>query len=140
LMVCTYGGEALWQPFADAMARAERLPVALDLSSKTFADPVHAGASALGTLDSAIAALADESDPTQIIRIGTAATYVDRLGGCRDALWRVVHDARQGGAVASGLLARLQLANDHLQTGRWDVAAQLNDHPPAGSNAHGQPH
>src|SRR5262249_36370051 len=75
LMVCTYGGEALWQPFADAMARAERIPVALDLNSKTFADPVHAGASALGTLDSAIAALADESDPTQIIRIGTAATY-----------------------------------------------------------------
>src|SRR5207244_8145371 len=82
LMVCTYGGEELWRPFADAMARTEVLPVALYLNSKTFADPVHAGASALGTLDSAIAALADQSDPTQIIRIGTAATYVDRLGGC----------------------------------------------------------
>ena len=104
LMVCTYGWkEDLWQPFEDAMARAEGIPLALYLNSKTFADPAHAGASALEALDSAIAALADESDPTQIIRIGTAATYVDRLEGCREALWRVVRDARQGGAVASGI-------------------------------------
>src|SRR5262249_11079704 len=137
LMVCTYGGEALWQPFADAMARAERLPVALDLNSKTFADPVHAGAIALGTLDRAIAALADESDPTQIIRIGTAATYVDRLEGCREALWRVVRDARQGGAVASGILPLLMLANDALQTGRWDEARHLIDEAIELCNTHG---
>src|SRR5207302_7789251 len=110
LMVCTYGGEEdLWQPFEDAMARTEGIPVVLYLNSQTFADPVHAGASALEALESAIAALVGELDPTQIIRIGTAASYVARVEGCRDALWRVVHDARRGGAVASGIIALIEL-------------------------------
>src|SRR5262245_3393038 len=56
-----------------------------------------------------------ESDPRQIIRIGTAATYVDRLEGCRDALWRVVRDARHGGAVASGIIAMLELADELVE-------------------------
>jgi len=138
LMVCTYGwGEELWRPFEDAMARTEGIPLALHLNSKTFADPAHAGASTLETLESAIAALADESDPTQIIRIGMAATYVDRLEGCREALWRVVRDARQGGAVASGIVAMLELANDDLQTGAWDEAEQLTDEAIEVCNAHG---
>jgi DNA-binding CsgD family transcriptional regulator len=126
LMVCTFGWEEdLWRPFEDAMARTEGIPVALYLTSKTFADPVHSGASALEALDSAIAALADESDPTQIVRIGTAAAYVDRVEGCREALWRVVRSGRQGGAVASGVTALLALAGDDLKTGRWDEAEQL---------------
>ena len=67
------------------MACTKGIPVALHLNSKTFADPAHAGSIAIETLESAIAALAEEADPTQIIRIGTAATYVDRLGDCREA-------------------------------------------------------
>jgi DNA-binding CsgD family transcriptional regulator len=138
LMVCTYGwDEDLWRPFEDAMARTEGIPVTLYLNSKIFADPAHAEATALEALDSAIAKLADESDPKQIIRIGTAATYVDRLGGCREALWRVVHDARQGGAVASGILAMLELGNDDLQTGRWDEAEQLVEEAREVAEAHG---
>jgi DNA-binding CsgD family transcriptional regulator len=126
LMVCAYGSrEDLWQEFDDAMARTEGIPVDLYLSSKTFADPVHAEAPALKALESAIAALADESDPNLIIRIGRAATYVDRVEGCREALWRVVHDARQGGAVASGIQAMLELTFDYIQTGCWDEAEQL---------------
>ena len=126
LMVCTYGGEEdLWQPFEDAMARTVGIPVTLYLNSKTFADPAHAGATALEALESAIAALAEESDPSQIIQVGTAASYVDRVEGCRDALWRVVHDARGGGAVASGIIAMIELAYDDLETGHWDEAEQL---------------
>jgi DNA-binding CsgD family transcriptional regulator len=138
LMVCTYGWEEdLWRPFEEAMARTEGIPLVLFLNSKTFADPAHSGASVLEALDSAIAALPDESDPMRIIRIGTAATYVDRLEGCRDALWRVVRDARKGGAVASGISAMLELANDDLQTGRWDEAEQLVDEAIAVCKAHG---
>jgi DNA-binding CsgD family transcriptional regulator len=138
LMVCTYGwGESLWRPFDVAMARSEGIPLTLYLSSKTFADPVHSGASALEALDAAIASLVDETDPKQIIRIATAATYVDRLEGCRSALWRVVRDARQGGAVASGITCMLVLANDDLQTGRWDEAEQLLDEAIEVCNAHG---
>ena len=138
LMVCTYGGEEhLWQPFEDAMARTEGIPVALDLNSKIFADPARAEATALEALDSAIAALADESDPAQIIRIGMSATYVDRVEGCRDALWRVVHDARRGGAVASGITAMIALARDDVETGHWDEAEQLVDEAIQVCEAHG---
>ena len=138
LMVCTYGwDEDLWRPFEDAMARTQGIPVTLSINSKTFADPARSGASALDDLESAIAALANESDPKQIIRIGTAATYVDRLGGCREALWRVVHNARQGGAVASGITAMLELGNDDLQTGQWDEAEQLVEEAREMAAAHG---
>jgi DNA-binding CsgD family transcriptional regulator len=137
LMVCTYGEEELWRPFEEAMARTEGIPVALYLNSKTFADPAHAEASAFTALEAAITSLADESDPKQIIRIATAATYVDRLGGCREALWRVVHDARHGGAVASGIMAMLQLGYDDFQTGSWDEAEQLVEEAKEACRAHG---
>ncbi len=138
LMVCTWGSdEDLWRPFEDAMARTEGIPVALYLNSKTFADPAHAGASALDALDSAIAALADESDPKQIIRIGTAATYVDRLGGCREALWRVVQDARQGGAVASGIIAMLELGQRRSPDGPVGRGRATLDEAREVAEAHG---
>lgn len=128
MMVCTYGGEEdLWHTFESAMARSTGVPAALDLNSKIFADPARAGATALQALESAISALADETDPTQIIRIAMSASFVDRLEECRPALWRVVLDARQGGAVTSGIFAELALCFDDLQTGRWDEAEQLVD-------------
>src|SRR6185295_17811505 len=138
LMVWTHGGEEeLWQPFEDAPARTEGIPVALDLNSKIFADPAHAEATALAALDSAIAALAEESDPAQIIRIGMSASYVDRVEGCREALWRVVHDARRGGAVAAGIIAMIELARDDVETGHWDEAEQLVDEAIQICEAHG---
>jgi DNA-binding CsgD family transcriptional regulator len=138
MMVCTYGGEEhLWQPFRAAMARSNGISVALDLNSKIFADPAHAEATALQALESAISALTDEADPTQITRIAMAASYVDRLGECRLALWRVVRDARQGGAVASGIIALLALGFDDLHTGRWDEAEQLVDEVIEVCEAHG---
>jgi DNA-binding CsgD family transcriptional regulator len=138
LMVCTYGGdEDLWRPFEDAIARAEGIPLALDLNRKIFADPVHAGAPALEALDSAVAALVNESDPAQIIRIGMAASYVDRVEGCRDALLRVVEDARRGGAVASGIIAMVELAFDDLEAGQWDDAERLVDEALQVCEAHG---
>jgi hypothetical protein len=81
--------------------------------------------------------LPDVPDPTQIIRIGMAATYVDRLDGCRAALWRVVRDGREGGAVASMITALLELAWDDLNAGHWDEAEQLVDEVIEVCEAHG---
>jgi ATP/maltotriose-dependent transcriptional regulator MalT len=119
------------------MARAEGIPLALDLNRWTYADPARAAAPTLQALDSAIAALGDESDPAQIIRIGQGASWVDRVEGCRDALWRVVQDARRGGAVASGIIAMLELADDDLQAGHWDDAERLVDEAIRVCEAHG---
>jgi DNA-binding CsgD family transcriptional regulator len=138
MMVCSFSGdENLWRSFEAAIARAEGIPLALDLNRWTYADPTHAPAPTLQALDSAIAALADESDPAQIIRIGQGASWVDRVEGCRDALWRVVEDARRGGAVASGIIAMLELAYDDLEAGHWDDAEGLVDEAIGVCEAHG---
>lgn len=138
MMVCSFSGDAdLWGSFEAAMARAEGIPLALDLNRWTYADPARAAAPTLRALDSAIAALADESDPAQIIRIGQGASWVDRVEGCRDALWRVVQDARRGGAVASGIIAMFELADDDLQAGHWDDAERLVNEAIGVCEAHG---
>src|SRR5262249_27073427 len=54
-----------------------------------------------------------------------AATYVDRLEGCRPALLRIIHDARGGGAVASGIIALNVLSRDGLAAGDWDEGERL---------------
>lgn len=125
MMVCYYGGTAdLWQPFHE-IAGNVRGQLAVLQNSKTYADPVRTALSGLRPLEAAIEALAQESDPTRIVRIGIAGCYIDRMGGCREALWRVVRDARQGGAVASGLNALIVLAWDDFFTGDWDEADEL---------------
>jgi len=126
MMVSIYGfDERLWQSFEDAMARAVSVPVILELSSRALAAPMRATAGDLAALDALISALSEESDPTHITRIALAATYVDRLEGCRPALWRMVNEARQGGAVASGIVAMVVLARDDLMAGDWDECERL---------------
>ena len=127
MMVCYYGGTAdLWQSF-HAIAGSISVPLAVIQHSKTYADPVRTALQDVAVLEATIEALAGESDPTRIVRTGIAGCYIDRMGGCREPLWRVVHDARQGGAVASGLNARIVLAWDDYFTGDWDEADVLLD-------------
>jgi ATP/maltotriose-dependent transcriptional regulator MalT len=54
-----------------------------------------------------------------------AALFVDRATGCRAALWRVIDDGHEGGAVASALIARVVLCLDDFMTGQWDECARL---------------
>jgi DNA-binding CsgD family transcriptional regulator len=127
MMVCYYGGSAeLWGQFeAIAVGVSEAREVIRN--SRTLGDPARTAAAALPALDAAIASLDQEPSPSRIVRIGIAAVHVDRMEGCREALWRVVHDARQGGAVASGILALIILAYDDYWSGEWDEAHELID-------------
>jgi DNA-binding CsgD family transcriptional regulator len=127
MMVCYYGGTPdLWQPFHQ-IAEAVRVPLAVIQHSKTYADPVRTASTDVAILEAEIEALAQETDPTRIVRTGIAGVYIDRMGGCREALWRVVRDARHGGALASGLNALIILAYDDWFTGNWDEADELLD-------------
>jgi hypothetical protein len=121
LLVCSFGGRPeLWEPFYAALP--PQPPAVLYLWTHTFADPAHAAVPALGDV---IARLAEEADPVQIVRIAIAADYVDRLAGCREALWRVIRDGREGGAVASAIDAMMQLCFHSFRAGRWDEAGRL---------------
>jgi DNA-binding CsgD family transcriptional regulator len=130
LMVCYFGGSRpdLWAPFHEAVGRLRpRPPVILALCGKLFGDPARATLGELDQLDVLISGLYAEVDPGRIVRVGTAASFVDRVAGCREALWRVVEDGRRGGAVASAIRALMQLSFDDIQTGRWREAGQLAD-------------
>jgi DNA-binding CsgD family transcriptional regulator len=126
MLICFSSGKAeRWAPFYDALERLRpHVPADLDLLSKTFTDPVRTAAPVLGELETAICELAAEADATKIVRIATASIYVDRLTGCRDALWRVVRNGRDGGAVASAIRALLMLGTDYFMTGQWSKAGQ----------------
>jgi DNA-binding CsgD family transcriptional regulator len=137
MMVCHYGGSAdLWEPF-DEIARAVKVPLAVIENSRAYADPVRTALIQVKPLEAAIESLAAESDPTRIMRTAVATIYIDRIGGCRDALWRVVDDARRGGAVASGIRAMIVLAYDDFFTGDWDEANALIDEALGLCDAHG---
>jgi DNA-binding CsgD family transcriptional regulator len=129
LQVCFFGGRAeLWKAFHDALGRlAANVPTVLCLSGKTAADPVHTAAPVLGQLDAAVEGLAGDADPARIVRTAIAAVFVDRLAGCREALWRVVRNGREGGAVTCAINALILLGLDGFWTGQWDQARQLVD-------------
>jgi DNA-binding CsgD family transcriptional regulator len=139
LSVCLWAGRAdLWQPLHTAIAQLRpRVPPILDLQVQLLDDPVRTAAPALSRLDAAIENLHYEADPTQIVRVGIASLYVDRVARCRPALWRVVRDGRQGGAVAAALSALGLLCVDDFATGQWDHALALADEGLRLSDLHG---
>ncbi|RAG82172.1 hypothetical protein DN069_28910 [Streptacidiphilus pinicola] len=125
IMVCFYGGKAdLWDLFHKTVAPAAP-DVLVSLSGSTLCDPVRAESAVLEQLDRLIEASAHEADPGRIVRLATAGLFVDRASGLRQALLRVVHDGRRGGAVASAINALLLLGFDSFVTGAWDEAEDL---------------
>lgn len=122
LLICYFGGRPeLWEPFDTAMARLEpEPPLDLRLISGTLRDPVRTAAGVLDDLEAAIARLNREQDPAHVRRLGISAVFVDRVGGCRQALWRVVEDGRAGGAITSSIDALFLLGNEDFFTGAWE--------------------
>jgi DNA-binding CsgD family transcriptional regulator len=139
LQVCYVGGrEELWEPFDRAIARiAPDIPAALYLGSKTLADPARTPAVVLEQLSKEIEGLGQELDPTRIVRLAIASNLVDRVPGCREALWRVVRAGREEGAIASGLFAMILLGVDDYWSGQWDEADRLLDEADELCSAHG---
>ncbi|MGW5568125.1 LuxR C-terminal-related transcriptional regulator, partial [Streptomyces tendae] len=126
VLLCWYGGEPrLWQPLFRAMDRlTPEPPELLWVCSQTFADPARTGAAALPRLDRLIATMG--SDPTRVIRIGTASVYPDRLPDLREPSLRVVERGRNGTApVRRHLGALMHLGLDFYHLGRWDDADRL---------------
>ena len=126
ILVCWTGGAAeLWDAFHAAVARLwPRAPELLSICAATFGDPVHAAAPLIPALVRHIDGLHDQHDPVHITQVGLAAVYVDRIGDCRPALWRVVEDGRSGGAVALAMHALTTLSNDDWHHGRWDQVCE----------------
>ena len=129
LMVSFFGGRAeLWPPFHAAVARLRpRPPQLLSILAHTFSDPARLAQPVLGELDAAIDRLATKTSPARIVRTAIAGSYLDRLAGCREPLWRAVRHGREGGAVTSAIEALFLLGIDAYFTGRWDDVQALAD-------------
>ena len=128
--VCYFGGRAeLWVPFHRALAQlTPDVPELLALLSATFADPARTALAALGRIEAAVAALEDEADPVWVTRVSLACMFIDRLTGCRGALWRILHDRREGGrAITLSLHALSLLGLDYFMTGEWEELRPLAD-------------
>ncbi|MEV6654170.1 AAA family ATPase [Streptomyces sp. NPDC051219] len=130
LMVCFFSGRTeLWHSLDSALARLHsHIPdPLLPVLRGTFGDPAHAALPVLPRLDELIEGLHRETDPSRIIRTAVCAAYVDRLPGCRSALWRVIDDGRGGGAVTSAIEGLFLLATDAWATGQWDQITKLSE-------------
>ena len=138
MLVCFFGGRPeLWPPFYAALARlGPELPEPLGVCSQVFPDTVRASAAALERLADAVRDLRDVTEPTHIIRIAMASTHID-LAGCREPLWRVVRNGREGGAVTSAIFALMFLGLDGYHGGRWDEAQTFADEGLALCDEHG---
>jgi DNA-binding CsgD family transcriptional regulator len=127
LLVCHYAASAdYWTSFHEAMRRLrpDDAPE-VRLMADTFADPLSAPARSLDALDDEIQKLRDVDDAVVIIRCAIAGFYIDRLAGCREALWRVVRDGREGGAVRPAMTGLAMIAFGEFGAGRWDEADRL---------------
>jgi DNA-binding NarL/FixJ family response regulator len=127
LLLSWYTGSAgHWATFYRLLARLRPGPSdVLSVMSRTFPDPVRAGAAARDDLDKLVAGLPGEEDLTRVMRIGTASVYLDRLGDNREFSWRLVRQGREGGAPRRQLSAMMHLGLDGYLTGRWDEAEAL---------------
>jgi DNA-binding CsgD family transcriptional regulator len=128
-IVTALGGRPeFWPSFQAAMSKfAPDLPMELRLASQVHADPARTTSAVLAQIDDAVASLGGETDLVRILTISSAVRFSDRQAGCREALWRVVRELRQGSAVTPLINALEQLSFDAWTTGQWDQAQELAD-------------
>ncbi|MFJ4786555.1 ATP-binding protein [Streptomyces sp. NPDC088794] len=128
LLVCFFSGRPeLWESFDNVVAELRHCspdPM-LSVVRGAFGDPAHGASSVLDALDGLVFDLHRENDPRRIVRTAQSAAYVDRVPGCRSALWRVIEDGRSGGAIAMAIEAFFILANDAYAGGQWDDVPDL---------------
>jgi DNA-binding CsgD family transcriptional regulator len=138
VLTCWFAGRAeLWPPFHALLARLRPQPSIVALEAAVRCDPARAVAGDIIELEAQIGRLQHETDPASIIRVADMTCYLDRTADCREALWRLVRDARAGGAVASGINAMMLLASADFREGLWDEAQQLSDEGSALGDARG---
>jgi DNA-binding CsgD family transcriptional regulator len=127
LLVCGFAGRAeLWASYFAILDRlGPGVPEDLLLASRTMPDPVRDAVGVLDRLDQVIAELSDESDSWHLRKITLAAVFIDRLGGCRPAIRRMVKSSRETGAWTLVVSALNFMCLDDFLTGEWDELEQL---------------
>ena len=127
LLVCGFAGRAeLWAPYFAILDRLRPgVPEDLLLASRTLPDPVRDAVPVLDRLEQVIADLNAESDSWHLRKVTLAAVFIDRLGGCRQAIRRMVKSSRETGAWTLVVSALNFMCLDYFLTGEWDELDQV---------------
>ncbi|MFI7604363.1 ATP-binding protein [Micromonospora sp. NPDC049366] len=127
LLLCFFSGRPEgWADFARLLAMVRPQPEhLLVVAGATVLDPGRVSPEMIEHLDTLIAGVHQETDPSRILRLGLAAQHTDRHGDMRDALWHVIRQGRDGGPARLHLSALLQLARDDFKMGLWAEADEL---------------
>ena len=127
LLVCAFAGRAdLWAPYFAILDRLRPdVPEDLLLASMAMPDPVRGALPVLDRLDQVIAELDDDPDSWHLRKVALAAMFIDRMGGCRPALRRMVKRSRATGAWTMAASALNFMCLDYFLTGEWDELEQL---------------
>lgn len=140
-MLNVFGSDPeLWRPYHEAVARLSgRLPADLDLLNHTGIDPVRTAAGVTDRLEEALAGLETDNDLWHVLQVSSCALYTDRIGLARPALWGIVRDGRETGAIIPAITALGHLCVDDLLRGRWEEGEQLAEEGLALSRTVGHP-
>ncbi|MEH0929897.1 AAA family ATPase [Micromonospora sp. CPCC 205558] len=127
LLLCFFSGRPeRWADFDRLLAMVRPQPEhLLMVAGATVPDPARVSPEMLKHLDTLIAGVHQETDPSRIVRLGLAAQHADHHGDMRDALWYVIRQGRDGGPARLHLSALLQLCRDDFKTGLWAEADEL---------------
>ncbi|WP_204060289.1 helix-turn-helix transcriptional regulator [Microbispora corallina] len=139
LYVCFFGGrEELW-PVFDALASRLKSPEIdiVVLMRHTHSDPANAGDAAYRQLDRLVARLDRVEDPDEIVLTALAASWVDRLPGCRTALHRALERGRAADDMNVMTQALVLLALDSYFMGHWQDSERYLAEALSFSNEHG---
>lgn len=122
-LICQYSGrEEHWGPLLDLTGPLRETTAGSAPSlARIHGAPGATTSAALRALDEEISHLNNEHETDVVVRTALAASYLDRLPGCRAAIERVIVD---GDAVGSSMPALMFVALDDLYGGRWKDCAR----------------
>jgi ATP/maltotriose-dependent transcriptional regulator MalT len=122
------GVPAYWDRYFAAQEKLKPgCPRPLFMLASAFADPARHGAAVREELRHLMEAELDDSDPLTVVRLDTAAIYLDLLPTGRRSTWRLIEDGRHGHALRLYFQALLLQCLDDFTSGHWTRAQELAD-------------
>jgi len=91
----------------------------LKVARQTYVDPAYANRFAYDSLDALIAGIGQVIDHAEVISISVCGCWVDRLGRCRAALQRALHQGRDADDMNVTTQALPLLGFGSFFEGRW---------------------
>ncbi len=128
-MLCFNSGRRdWWESLQAAVQRhSATLAPAFVLMAATVADPARVSGGVLEQIDQAVADLPQHPDPVHVQRVFFAATFVDRVDGCRTALPRVISESAGDEESVPAFSSMVLVSLAEFATGSWEDARRHAD-------------